>query len=61
MNGNTSKSAFIAQSEICDEDKESFLENEFAYTRECVQFLDTLDFNDDDLSEDAFDYFDSTL
>ena len=56
-----SKSVFIADSEICDTEKESSLETEIVYAKEGVQFLDVLGFDDDELCEYTLDYIDSSI
>ena len=38
--------------------EESFLENDIAYARECVEFFDNLDFNNDEVRDDDLDYND---
>ena len=60
-NENSSKEVFIVDPEICDEYKEGSKESEIAYAREWVEFLDTPEFNNDELYDDALDYIDSTI
>ena len=56
-----SKSVFIADSEICDTEKESSLETEIVYAKEGVQFLDVLGFDDDELCQYTLEYIDLSI
>ena len=41
--------------------KESISESEMFYARECVEFLDNLNFDDDELCDDDMDYIDASI
>ena len=52
---------FMSSSKTSDIEKESLLENEDVYARKCVEFLDILDFDDDELCEETLDYIDASI
>ena len=52
------ESTFMCQSEINQNQEERMSENEIMYALECVEFLDTLNFDDDTFCDDDVDYVD---
>ena len=51
----------MSTSKKSDIEKESLTENEHVYARKCVEFLDILDFDDDELCEETLDYIDASI
>ena len=51
----------MSEIENRDTEEESTSEKEIAYAKECVEFLDSFDFRNDDLCEETLDYKDATI
>ena len=56
-----SKSRFMSDFKKSDSEKESLLEKESVYASQCVEFLDTIDFDDDKLCDATLHYIDSIM
>ena len=56
-----SKERFKSSSDDSESEKESLLETKDFYARKCVEFLDTLDFDDVDVREETLDYIDASM
>ena len=55
------QSIFMSEIKNRDTEEESISEKEIAYAKECVEFLDSLDFRDNDVCEETLDYIDGTI
>ena len=56
-----SEGTFTSYSKNYESEKESLHEKETAYARKCVEFLDTLDFNEEGLCEETLNYIDASI
>ena len=56
-----SEGTFTYDSKKYEGEKESLHENETAYASKCVEFLDTLDFDDEELCEETLNYIDASI
>ena len=55
------ETTFMSQSEINQDQEERMLENEIVYALECVEYLDTLKFDDDTLCDDDVAYINESI
>ena len=56
-----SEERFTSTLQNYEREKESSAKDHNAYTRSCVEFLDTLDFDDDELPEETLEYIDAFI